>query len=302
VETSIIINQVFVLFLTIGVGAFARKAGIITAEVNKKLSELLLNIVSPFMIISSFSIGYSNEMLLNAAIVFFVAIIVHITSAIIVTFVFIKFKNEEKKVYRYAVVFSNCGFMGYPVLESLFGKNGIFLGSIYVVVFTIFIWTYGIMLFKGSKDLKTMSKALLNPGIISVLIGMVIFVLQIKLPVPVNKTFEMIGSMNTPIAMLIIGYLLAGVDFRNVFKGKGIYLAIAMKLVLIPAVVLLILRLFKLSGEALSVCTVLAAMPVAANTAIFAELYDADAPLASRCVAISTLLSIFTLPVVIMFL
>ena len=298
-DIRVIVNQVFILFLAMGVGFVANKTGIINAEVNKKLSELLLKIVSPFLVITSFSIEFSREMLINAVIVFTVAFAAHVISAILAYFVFLKFKEDEKKVYKYSMVFSNCAFMGFPVLESLFGKNGIFYGSIYLVTFTIFMWTYGVMLFTECKDLKTIKKAMKTPGIISVLIGMVIFVFQIKLPVPIYKTLEMIGSMNTPIAMLVIGNLLAGIDFKKAFVGKGMYLAVTMRILVVPIAAILIMKLVGLTGDVLGACSALVAMPVAANTAIFAEMYDCNAPLASRCVAISTLMSIFTIPLVI---
>lgn len=299
VNIAIIFNQVAILFIVMVVGFFARKTDIINDEVNKKLSELLLNITAPFMVIASFQFEFSKDMLLNAGIILIISIAIHAFSILIGTLLYGKYPGGIQKVLRFITVFANCGFMGYPVLESLFGKIGIFYGSIYVIAFNVFIWTYGVALFNDQKGSKSLKKAVINPGVISVFIGLVIFVFSIKLPFPVSKAIDMVGSMTTPISMLIVGALLADTNFKDLFKGFSIYYGIAVRLLLLPILALVVLKTAGMKGLLLSIPVVLSGMPAAANTAIFAERYNGDSIFASRAVALSTVLSILTIPLMV---
>jgi len=273
--------------------------------VSQKLSVLLLYVTMPFMIIISFHIEFSEQMLKDAGIVFVFAIAVHLFSIVLGKMLFYRFPDHINKVMRFSAVFSNCAFMGFPVIEGIFGREGIFFASVYVAVFYIFLWTYGINLFSGGldfKDKKKMLAAIINPGIISVAAGMIIFILRIRLPGPLYEALDMIGGITTPISMLIVGALLANADFRWVIFKIHLYFGIMVRLLVIPVLVWLILRQIAIPDILLGVTVVLTAMPVAVNTAIFAEKYDADALLASQYIALSTVMSIITIPLVILLL
>ena len=156
--------------------------------------------------------------------------------------------------------------MGFPVLESLFGKTGVFYGSIYVAVFNAFIWTYGVMLFSKGREQTSVIKAMINPGIVSVIIGMFIFIFSIELPKPILQTLDMVGSMTAPLSMLIVGALLADTNLKDIFTGFEVYYGTALRLIVIPLITILALSLTGLDRELLRVCVVLVAMPAAANT------------------------------------
>ncbi len=297
-----VVEQVFVLFLTMIVGMIAAKQNIIDDHARKKLSELLLYITSPFLVISSFNFKFSSDMLVNAGIVFAFSIATHLFAVFLGKLLFAKYPYEKQSVLKFILVFSNCGFMGFPVLEGLFGKTGVFYGSIYVAVFNIFIWTYGVMLFsKGSRQ-SSVIKALINPGIVSVVIGLFIFLFSIELPKPLLQTLDMVGSMTSPISMLIIGAILANTNLKDVFTGFEVYYGTVLRLIIMPLIAILALTLMGTDRELLRICVVLVAMPAAANTVIFAEKYEANSLLASRCVALSTILSIVTIPLIMMFI
>jgi len=302
VSNNVVLNQVIILFLIMLVGAYASKRNIITEDVNKKLSEFLLNITVPLLVISSFQLDFSKDMLNNAAIVFIIAVGIHAASALLAKLLYHRYPDSVKTVLKFITTFSNCGFMGFPVLESIYGKTGVFYGSIYVISYNLFLWTYGVMLFSGERDLKTMKKALLNPGITSVAVGLLLFVFSIKLPYPILKTVETVGSMTTPISMIIVGALLAELDFKRIFSGFHIYYGTFVRLVLIPAIVYTVLKTVGFTGTLFGVCVVSVAMPAAANTAIFAQKYDGDALLASQCIGISTVISVITIPLFLLFL
>jgi len=299
VGNNALVQQVLVLFLTMIVGFIAKKKDIITSQVSKKLSELLLYITSPFLVITSFNFKYSPDMLARAGIVFAFAMGIHFFSILLGSIAFIRFNDRIRSVLRFIIVFSNCGFMGFPVLESLFGKIGIFYGSIYVMVFNIFTWTYGVMLFSKSGEKGSIKHLMLNPGIISVILGIIIFLFSIDLPTPIFKTLELVGGMTSPLSMLIVGALLADADFTKLFTGFAVYYGSFMRLIFIPLFSMMILKLIGLDGELLKICITLVAMPAAANTAIFAEKYGADSVFASQCVAVSTIFSMITIPFII---
>lgn len=304
-EGNIVFEQVMVLFIVILVGFYARKMNIITAEVSQKLSVFLLYVTMPLMIIISFHVDFSTQMLRDAGIVFLLSIAAHVLSILIGKILFSRFPDNISKVMRFSAVFSNCAFMGFPIIEGIFGRGGIFFASVYIAVFHIFIWTYGIGLFEGKmnfRDKKQLLSAFLNPGLISVAIGMLIFIFGIRLPFPLYRAVGMIGGLTTPLSMLIVGSLLASADFRGVLFKVHLYFGVFVRLLLIPGIVLLILRQFNFPSLLLGITVVLTAMPVAVNTAIFAEKYGADSQLASQYIAVSTALSIITIPIVVLLL
>lgn len=299
-DSIVIFSQVLILFLILVVGFYAKKRDIINNDAKKKLSELLLRITSPFLIVSSFNFEFSRDRLYNAGIVFLFAFCSHGFSILLGILLYRKYPDKTGKVLKFITIYSNCGFMGFPVLDGLYGKTGIFYGSIYVMVFHLFLWTNGVMIFSGEKDIGTMKKALVNPGILAVLIGMFLFIFSIKLPVPVFKTLEMVGGMTTPISMLIVGSTLADIDLKSMFSGFAVYFGSAVRLVLLPLFSIITLKFFGLPEMLFIICVVLVAMPAAANTTIFAEMYDGDVQFASRTIAISTVLSIVTIPLIIL--
>ena len=298
-DNNTLIQQVLVLFLIMLVGFIAKKKDIINSQVSKKLSELLLYITSPFLVITSFNFKFSIDMLTKAIIVFIFSMAIHIFSVILGKLAFYRYPARVKSVLQFITVFPNCGFMGFPVLESIFGKIGIFYGSIYVMVFNLFLWTYGVMLFSKSGEKTSMKQVILNPGIISVFIGIIIFLFSIDIPKPIFNTLDMVGGMTAPLSMLIVGALLADIDFKQLFSGFAVYYGSFIRLIFIPLFTLIVLKFTGMEQELMKICVLLVAMPAAANTAIFAEKYDADALLASRCVALSTIFSMITMPFIL---
>ena len=299
-ESSVVVNQVIILFLIMLVGFYARKRNIITEDMIGKLSTLLLQITQPLLVISSFNFDFSMEMLKNAALVFGSSLFIHLSAMFMAKFLYSRFPERVRKVLKFITVFSNCGFMGFPVLQSVFGSKGIFYGALYVIPFNILVLSYGVMVFTGKTDRSVLKEIVIHPVTISVAVGMVLFLSQIKLPVQVFRAAEMVGSMTSPLSMLIVGSLLAAIPFRELFKGKEIYAGSFIRLIFLPLVFYGLFRLFRLPEEVLQVSVILSAMPAAANTAIFAEKYGGDAVFSSRVISISTLLSIFTIPLILM--
>lgn len=294
-----IFEVVTVLFLIMATGFYARRRGMIDSTVNRGLSELLLNVALPLMIMVSFNIDYDRGMLVTAGKLFLISLCLHVGLFFASELFYRRHPGDAKKVLRFTAMFSNCAFMGYPVLLSLYGKTGVFYASIFTVPFIITLWTLGVLIFDGRYTGKALTKAFVNPGILAVAAGFIMFAFSLRLPGPVQKACELVGATTTPLAMIVVGSTLAEMRFREILGGYSVYYSSLVRLVVIPLLVLGILLLSGIKGTILGVCVISMAMPAAANTTAFAEMYQSDTALASRCVFLTTVLSMFTIPLII---
>jgi predicted permease len=301
-DQRIIVSQVTTFFLIMVVGFGARKAKIINTEVNKGLTGLLVNITAPFMALSSFQFTFSKRMLAEAGTVLFFAVAAHLFAILLGKLLYGRMPDATGKVLRFITIFTSCGFIGYPVVGAFFGERGIFLASIYNAVCGFFVWTYGVFIFTGKTGRDAFTRALLNPGIIAVFVGMVLFLFSLKLPKPVGQTLQIVGAMTTPLAMLIVGSMLTEVRPAALFSGAAVYGGSLVRLVAIPLLALLVLKLLGVQGVTLGVCMLMVAMPAATLAAPLADQYKGDGVFASRLIFISTILSMVTIPLLMLLL
>ena len=298
-DKSIIFNQVMILFLLMAIGFIIRKGKILNPELTQGLTGLLLNVTSPILAFSSFQFDYSREMLVNAALIFGFAMAAHLGAILLGKVLFFRFPGDTGKVLRFCTVFSNCGFMGYPIIGGLFGAEGIFYTSIYVAVFTLFLWTYGVFVYTGKTDPRFLKKAFLNPGMIAVGLGLLVFLGSVKLPAPLAQALDSVGEMTTPIAMITIGAMLADIKPLDIVSGFSVYYGSFIRLLLIPVLTLFVLKAIGMTGITLGVSVIAVAMPAAALSVPLAQQNDCDAVFASRLVFMTTIFSIFTIPMII---
>ncbi len=299
---EIVLNQVLILLIILIIGVVAGKTGVIAGSAPKKLSALLLYVTSPMMVLGSFFFEYSAEKMRNGLMVLFFGAAVYLFSILLSGIIYRKHDSSIKPILRFTAVFSNCGFMGLPMMKALFGDEGVFLGSFYIVAFNLFIWTFGLAMFseiKGQENRrKSLMKALLNPAMIAVYVGIVIFVFQIPVPSAIKIATEYVGDMTMPLSMLIIGALISTSKISALLNDIRPYYASAVRLIIVPLMVYGILSLIGLPQMVVAVIVTAAAMPVAANTTIFAEMFEKDSVFASKTVALSTILSILTIPLI----
>lgn len=284
------------------VGVYARKKDILSKEASKSFSNFLTNVTLPCLLISSFNYSYSQDMIEKARIMFAYSIIIHIVLILVSRVLTFKYPENSKKVLRFATIFSNCGFMGYPVLESLFGKIGIFYGAIFNIPFNIFMFSIGIMIYTGKKDLKTLKEVLVNSAIIATILGLIIFSFSIKLPYPLFTAMSIVGSMTTPLSMIIVGAMLSEIRVKDIFSGTLVYYVSFLRLIAVPFLTLGILKLLNADKLLMQIAVIIEAMPAAVLASVLAEKYGADTALASRSVFISTIISMITIPFIVMFL
>jgi predicted permease len=295
-------NQIFVLFIIMFIGVIAKKKNVINESVEKSISSILIRIGMPAMVLSSSSIAYSSDILPNMFNIFVITAVSYIAIIALgaLNSKLFKFEKDTSKVYTSLIVFANVGFMGYPVARALYGEIGVFYTSIVNLVFSTMVWTYGILLY-NSKG-KFNYKSLTNIGTISSLLGILLFLLQIRIPGPILSALDLTGKMTTPLSMLLIGALIANVNIKELFSDWKVYWTSFIKLLVIPIVTALLLKLMNYNAMVISICTIMAAMPSAATNAIFAKEFDVNPTFASIGVFITTLLCIITLPLMLYFI
>lgn len=302
-EMLTIINSVISLFLIMLAGIYGGKKGIINSKVSKGLTDILLDITLPCMIITSFSFQYDEGVKSNVLKTFYYSFLVYIIVAMVSYLLMFPIKTEKRTILHFANIFTNTGYIGFPILNVLYGPEAVMYGSIFNIFFTIFLWTYGVMMFKGKMEKqelrKEMLKALKNPSLIAVYLGILMMIFNLQLPQVILASANSIGSMTGPLSMIIVGALSYKVNLKEHLVDWTVYYGIAVKLIIIPAVLYFISVLISDRTIVSNSVIILASMPAAAMTSIFADSFNIKRDYASVIVVATTLLSIFTLPVLL---
>lgn len=299
---SIIQNRIVIMFIIMAIGFICAKTGLIDGEGNKKLSKLTLWLVNPLLMFMSYQSEYSSTVAKNLLLTLLCSAAVfalHIAAASLL----IPRKNKEYAIERMSVIFSNCGFIGIPLVQGVYGSEGVIYVTMFNTVFNILIWTYGVFMMKGSRpdSLKGCLKNLCTPAIISVISGLVFYFCRISLPHIISEPLNAVGSMNTPMAMLVAGATLAGTNFAKCLKKPRIYLLCAVKLLIFPLLGVAAIFWTAALGVpplVISVVAIAVSCPSAATTTMLSHTYGRDSLWASEIFALTTLFSALTLPAV----
>ena len=292
-------QQVAELFILIGLGALGAKTGLLRPEGKQTLSNLLVNLVVPAMIINSYRMEFSAEILHNLMAAFALSTLSILLGLIITLLFTARSRDSRTPIFRFACVFSNAGYMGLPLISALFGSEGLLYASAFFTLFNLLLWTVGYSMVSGSSDPKAVVKSLAHtPAIYAVLVGLAIYLLQIPIPALLAQPISLLGAMNTPLSMLITGMLIAAGDLKSIVCSRPIWKLAAVRMLVIPALCLgafALLGLFRF-GMAAQVVLLLECCPAAAITSVFAVQFGHDEQFAAGCVVLTTLLSILTLP------
>lgn len=295
-------TQVAILFILIAVGAVLTKVKMLSEIGAKQITNLVLYFVTPAVIIKAFAGGEVKctpdniKMLAVAAVS---AVLAHAVAFAIGRLVFRR-RDKRDSMLACAVLMSNCGFMSLPLAQALLGDKGVFIVTVYVGVFNIVAWTVGLRIISGEK--MSFKRAVLNPGVLSAVTGIIMFLCGVDLS-PLTVVIESIkhlAALNTPLPMIVIGYYLAHMRLKPE-KGDGrIMLAISLRLVAAPLITMAVLRAVGVTGLALSACVLPACAPAAVLVMMFAANCGGDAMGASRTVSVSHAASIITMPLMLM--
>ena len=297
---QIVAVQVIILYLIAFVGFFAEKSKIFVRADATKLVDFIFYLILPFAIINSFlSMERTREHIRGLIFSVLLAVLTHILAIAVASLCFRKRPKAEQGIYHYAIVFSNAAFLALPLAQSVVGEEGVFYSSCYVAVFNVLAFTYGISRISGGKAKINVKSLFLNPGSVSVLIGIPLFLLQVKLPDFLLDTMARIGACNSPMAMIVFGTFLANCNFKNFFAKKEVYFVSFLRLILIPITMLFVFKLIGVSGNMLIALTISASAPVATNTAMYAAKYENDTALSSELVGQTSIFSIATMPVIV---
>lgn len=297
-----ILNQVFVLFLLMGVGYTLVKTGMIDDNGSTQMTSLLCYVISPAIIVYAFQMKFTVGMFSNFLIVVAATAGIHFFNIVVTHTVFNKktIPDPEKRiVMRFAGVYSNCGFMGFPLLQGLAGTNGLFYGAAYNGVFNLFSWTHGMQLYSGKVNKKSILKAVLNPNVIAVIVGALFYMFSITLPRPIYSTVKYISQLNTPLSMIIIGTTITQIPLRKIFSGGLVWVGALVRNIFIPFSLLFLLHAVGLRGELLLCCMIPAACPAAGVTVLFAKLTGKDVVFPAKLMTLSTLMSLITMPIIV---
>lgn len=301
-DLSVIVNGVISLFLIILVGVYAAKKRIITKEINKGLTNILLKITLPCLVVSSFIFDLSDELKDNIIRCFIYSPLVLIISIVISYILLIPIKGEKKIIIQFANVFSNCGFIGFPIVFSIYGNEGVIYASIFNLFFTAFLWTYGVILFNGKMKREDIKKVLLNPAIVAVFIGLIIMIFGFDIPSVLSSTLDLVGNMTSPLSMIIVGVILGNAKIISYLKDKTIYYSAFLKLIIMPCILILISKLLKDTSLVIKTLIIVTAMPAVAMTSILAESFDKESEYSAVIVFITTLFSVITFPILLNFI
>lgn len=297
---SITFSQISVMFIIVFIGAVCYKTKLIDEATNKKLSNILLNLVVPMVIFVSYQRDSSPELVKGLLISLVLAFTAHIFG-ILISAVLIREGRTDAVIERFACIYSNCAFMGIPIVDGIFGSEGVFYLTAYMTAFNVFVWTHGVIIMAGKQERKAMLKTLVSPTIIAIVFGLLFFIVQIRVPGIVLQSFDYIAALNTPFAMLIAGVTIAQTDIKKLLGKLRIYFVAGIKLLLIPVLLLLIYSRFSIDKTVLTTAVLAAACPTAATGTLFALRYDKNALYASEIFAVTSLLAMVTIPIVMAF-
>ena len=287
-----VLSRVATLVIVLLLGFILAKTNIFTQDTRKKLSELLMHVTSPLLIIKSFQIDYSTELLGEMIIVVVNAIVVIGGGLALGYLIWRRAPGDRKAALIFGGGFPNVGYMGYPILGGLFGDAGNLFVALYVMIFQLLSWTVGIRVFTGKSE--KWYKVLLRPSLIAIIIGAILFLFSINIPEVLYNVADMVGEMTSPLAMMLAGAYLADNRLKTLFNDAQIYGVVVYRVLLWPAAVAGALWFFHLDYVLYACCVIIASMPVSVSTVIFAAGFDRNPQFASRMVTMTTLLSMLS--------
>ena len=296
--TQILITQTLIMFILMIIGLIFSKSGLLTANGSKDIANILLYIVIPCVIIRSYITQFTYEKLYGLLLS---AILAVFSFAVSIVVSFLAF-GTRKPIDNFGTTFCNAGFIGIPLVTAVFGNDAAFYIASFASMLNLLQWTYGIVIITGKRNMINIEKIIINPVTISLIIGLIMFFTGVKLPEIINSTLSFLASMNTPVAMIVLGYYLSCVKIKDLFFNAELYIPTIIRLTLIPVLTLAVLYLLPFGhGQTGMITLISASTPIGTSTAIFAQKFGQDYQKAVCMVCLSTILSIITIPLVMHF-
>lgn len=299
-STGAFLQAMVPLYIMATIGFASRKMTILKSNANHVITQLMLYITLPALILFSLHVPFSMELLSDFT--WLVTMSIFILSISVLAGMWLRRKSllpqSQKNVYESLIIFGNQGFIGFAISYILMGEQGIIYLTFFNICYLILIWTYGIYLFTKKQQILNWKVLILNPGILSTLLGLFIMFMPFSWPYMLLETFESIGKMTIPLSMILIGSLLAEIswsDFRKYSNNIYIWIAAVCKLLVLPSL-LLIFLFFLVPYPLLIIAVLTSAMPSASTTTVYAQKFGGDSAFASFGVLLTTMLCIVTIP------
>lgn len=299
------LKQIIIMFILMGIGFLCRYTNLMHDQTNKELTKILLYVVSPCIIINSFLQPATTELLSGFFWGMVATTIVFISSIIVAHFLFdLPFfrKKPQVNAMKFAATYSNGGFMGIPLIQAMMGKPGTFFSVPYLVIYNVFLWSHGVGIFEKRKKrvvIDQIRTIIFNPNIIATVIGFIIFVTGLHIPDIVTKPIKDIVNVNTPLSMIVIGANLGDINL-DIIRNKNIWFICLVRNLLFPAITLLLLKLLPLTDTAYLAIVIMASCPIAGLIVMLSLMNNQSLDFPSKSLCLSTLLSVITLPIIIM--
>lgn len=293
--------QAVVMFVLLGVGFLLYKLKFLDDESTRRLSDIVITIINPIIIFNAYQTDFRPELakgLLYAMILAFFCQ----TVLVIIAKLVVRKTSEDFQVERFAVGYSNCAFMGIPLVNAAFGAEGVFYLTSFITAFNVFMWTHGVILMSGKRQSpRSLLKILVSPAMISIVLGLVFFLTGLRMPEIIQQPLDYLGAMNTPLAMLVSGATIAKAGLLSGVKNPRIYYLQAFKLLITPillAAIIVPTELLGVSPLVVNTVIIAAAAPTASSTIMFSYKFGKNEKYASNHFAISTIISMATIPAV----
>ncbi|WP_072531729.1 AEC family transporter [Bacteroides ilei] len=299
-----IVSQMIILFIIVIVGYFLTKKKMMDSDFDRKLSTFVINVTCPCLILSSV-MGDTlpdKHLILPLLIVGFATYVLLILGAFLIPR-YLPIQTEERGIYSFMLAFGNVGFIGYPIVASIFGANAVFYASILNFPSTLLIFVFGTLFVSGGKDkMKFDIHTLYCPAMIASYLSILIVATGYKLPNVISTPFTLLGNMTVPSALLIIGSSIAQIPIKRMFGSTGIYLMAALRLIIVPLIILYLSRLCRVDSTINDINTILCAMPVASYGTLFCIQYGKGETTMAQGTFLTTLLSVISIPLLTLFL
>ena len=297
-----ILKTLLGLILLLAIGFLCSKVGLIDEVAEKKLTGLLLQVVQPVYLFMAYQRSFDRGLLRDFLICLAMAAAAFLLM-ILIPYLFFPKGSRDREVGLVVSAFPNTGFFGIPLIAGIYGTEGVFFLTTMITMFNVLVWTYGVIIMSGRRDsLKVTVKRLMSPALISVAAGLVCFSLGLLLPELIASPLKMVGDMNTPLAMLISGAVVARADFRKGFKDPMVYRITFLRMLLLPATVALCLFWLPVDPMLVTVVVLAAGFPVGSVPLMLSVQYDKNSVLAAECLALSAVLCAATTPLVYLLL
>lgn len=304
-QTGSLVTQIAIMFLLMAVGLLIHKLKMMSAETSKQLVNILFMIISPCVIIHSFQKPFSSQRLHTLILAFLLSMLFFLISSIAAHLALLKVKNPTvRTITEFGSIYPNMGFLGIPLTQAVLGSAGVFYAAPMLAASNVFTWSVGVNLYRNHnrnirrKPSAVIAKILLNPNILAIAVGIIIFIFSIRLPEPLTDTITYISDANTPLAMFVVGDSLAQFHFSREAFNLPVFSALAMRNFLLPLAGALLFPLLGLQGTAYLACVLLSACPSASMCVLFAVQEDMDPTCGISLMTISTIICIFTIPLV----